>query len=73
MSAQLPTYFLMVIFAGWSNRQQQAAIIYLKTENEILKSQRKGRRLRLSDEDRRRLAEKGRSLGRKCWQRLRES
>ena len=65
MSAQLPTYFLMVVFAGWLNRQQQAAIEYLKTENEILKSQLKGQRLRLSDEDRRRLAEKGRALGRK--------
>jgi hypothetical protein len=62
---QLPTYFLMVIFAGWLNRQQQAVINYLKTENEILKSQLKGRRLRLSHEDRRRLAEKGRALGRK--------
>jgi putative transposase len=65
MSAQLPTYFLMVVFAGWLNRQQQAAIEYLKTENEILKSQLKGQRLRLSDQDRRRLAEKGRALGRK--------
>ena len=65
MSAQLPTYFLMVVFAGWLNRLQQAAIEYLKTENEIPKSQLKGRRLRLKDEERRRLAEKGRALGRK--------
>jgi hypothetical protein len=57
MSAQLPTYFLMVVFAGWLNRQQQAAIEYLKTENEILKSQLKVRP-RLKDEVRRRLAEK---------------
>ena len=64
MSAQVPSYFLMVIFAGWLNRQQHAAINFLKTENEILKSQLKGRRLRLSEEDRRRLAEKGRALGR---------
>jgi hypothetical protein len=65
MNAQLPTYILMMVFAGWLNRQQQAAIEYLKTENEILKSQLKGRRVRLRDEDRRRLAEKGRALGRK--------
>ena len=64
MSVQLPTYFLMVVFAGWLNRQQ-AATDYLKTENEILKSQLKGQRLRLSDEHHRRLAEKGRALGRK--------
>jgi putative transposase len=55
----------MVVFAGWLNRQQQAAIEYLKTENEILKSQLKGRRVRLRDGDRQRLAEKGRALGRK--------
>src|SRR5688500_7715215 len=55
----------MVVFAGWVNRQQRAAIEYLKAENEILKSQLKGRRLRLRDEDRRRLAEKGRTRGRK--------
>ena len=61
----MPTYFLRVVFAGWLNRQQQAAIDYLKTENEILKSQVKGGRVRLRDEDRRRLAEKGRALGRK--------
>ena len=61
----VPTYFLMVVFAGWVNQQQQAAIEYLKAENEILKSQLKGRRLRLTDEERRRLAVKGRALGRK--------
>jgi hypothetical protein len=36
MSVQVPTYLLMVMFAGWLNRNQQAAIEYLKTENEIL-------------------------------------
>ena len=65
MSAQLPPNFLMVVFAGWLNRQQQGAIDCLETKNEILKSQLKGRRLQLRDEDRRRLAEKGRALGRK--------
>ena len=39
MSAQLPTYFLMVVFAGWLNRHQQAAIEYLNTENETRHSQ----------------------------------
>ena len=58
-------HFLVVVFAGWLNRQQQAVIEYLKTENEILKSQLMGRRLRLTDEQRRRLAVKGRALGRK--------
>lgn len=65
MTKTLPMHFLVMVFAGWLNRQQQAVIEYLKTENEILKSQIEGRRLRLTDEDRRRLAVKGRALGRK--------
>ena len=32
-------HFLVVGFAGWLNRQQQAVIEYLKTANEIFKSQ----------------------------------
>jgi hypothetical protein len=39
MSMSLPMHFLVVVFAGWMNRQQQAVIDCLKTENEILKSQ----------------------------------
>ena len=65
MSMPLPVHFLMVIFAGWVNRQQQAVIEYLQAENEVLKSQLKGRRLRLTDDDRRKLAVKGKALGRK--------
>jgi len=65
MRLPLPTSFLMAVFAGWLNRQQQAAIEYLKVENQILKSQLRGRRLRLTDEQRLRLATKGRVLGRK--------
>ena len=65
MRTSLPMHFLVVVFAGWLNRQQQAAIEYLKAENEILKSQLKGRRQRLTNEQRCRLAVKGRALGRK--------
>lgn len=65
MRMRLPVHFLMVVFAGWVNRQQQAAIEYLQAENEVLKSQLKGRRLRLTDDERRRLAVKGKALGRK--------
>ena len=28
-------HFLVVVFAGWMNRKQQAVIEYLKTENAI--------------------------------------
>jgi len=65
MSMSLPMNFLVGIFAGWLTRQQQAMIDYLNTENEILRSQLKGRRLRLTDNERCRLAVKGRALGRK--------
>ena len=44
----------MVVFADWVNRQQQAVIEYLQAENEVLKSQLKGRRLRLTDDETRR-------------------
>ncbi len=54
----------MVVFAGWVNREQQAAIEYLQAENKVLRSQIKGR-LRFSDDERRNLAVKGRVLGRK--------
>ena len=47
------------------NRHQQHVIEYLVEENRVLKEQVKGRRLRLTDEQRRRLAAKGRRLGRR--------
>jgi len=65
MSMALPLHFLVVIFAGWVSRQQQAVIEYLQAENEVLKSQLKGRRITLTDDERRKLAIKGKALGRK--------
>ena len=65
MIVRMPTYLLVGILAGWLNRQQQAVIDYLQAENEILKRQLKGRRPSLSDDERRRLAVKGKTLGRK--------
>jgi len=57
--------FLVMIFSGWVNRQQQAAIEYLLEENRILREQLAGRRLRLTDAQRRRLAVRGNALGRR--------
>ncbi len=51
--------------AGWINRHQQTVIEYLQEENCILKAQLRGKRLRLTDDQRRRLAVKGKALGRK--------
>jgi hypothetical protein len=58
--------FLLLTFAGWVSRQQQDVIAYLQEENHILREQLGGRRLRLTDAQRRRLAAKGKALGRKA-------
>src|SRR5476651_2609027 len=60
-----PWQLLIAILAGWSNRQQQEVIEYLRTENQILKEKLGKRRILLSDDQRRRLALKGKVLGRK--------
>jgi hypothetical protein len=58
---------LLATFAGWIGRRQTAVIDYLVEENRILKEQLEsgGRRLRFTDDQRRRLAAKGKPLGRK--------
>ncbi len=60
-----PLHFLLLWFAGWTNRRQQQVIDDLLEENSVLREQLGGRRLRSTDEQRRRLAVKGRLLGRK--------
>ena len=47
------------------NRQQQEVIEYLQTENQILKEKLGNKRILLNDDQRRRLAVKGKVLGRK--------
>jgi putative transposase len=58
---------LLATFAGWVGRQQSQAIAYLIEENRVLKEQvtLSARRLRFTDDQRRRLAAKGKPLGRK--------
>jgi len=58
--------FLVFTLAGWLSRQQQDLIDYLREENRILREQLGGQRLRLNDEQRRRLAVRGNLLGRKA-------
>ena len=60
-----PFRFLLIAVAGWMNQRQQHAIEYLREENQILRAQLGGRRLRISDDQRRSLAAKARLLGRK--------
>ncbi len=61
----LPLHFLLLIFSGWVHREQTDVIEYLQEENRVLREQLGGRRLRLTDDQRRRLAVKGKALGRK--------
>jgi len=58
--------FLVLVMSGWLTRRQQSAIEYLRAENRVLREQLGGRRLRLTDDQRRRLAVLGRALGRKA-------
>lgn len=58
-------YFVVSLFAAWANRLQQSLIDYLVEENRVLREQLGDRRLRLNDDQRRRLAVKGRVLGRR--------
>ncbi len=59
-----PFAFAVSILAGFLNRRQQGAIDYLREENRVLREMLGGRRLQLTDEQRRRLAIRGRELGR---------
>src|SRR5438128_4827632 len=58
-------HVLIAMVAGWLQRHQQQVITYLIEENRVLKAQLGGRRLRLTDTERRRLAALAHPLGRK--------
>ncbi len=61
-----PWQLILIILAGWINRQQQQEVIeYLRTENAVLKEKLGKKRILLTDDLRRRLAVKGKILGRK--------
>ena len=55
--------FLLMLVAGWLQRQQAATIEYLKAENRMLRERLGGRRIIFTDAERRQLAEKARALG----------
>ena len=56
---------MLIAVAGWMNQRQLQIIDYLREENRVLREQLGGRRLRLNDDQRRRLAAKAKGLGRK--------
>jgi hypothetical protein len=61
-----PRQILHLILAGWINRHQQDAIECLHAENQILREKVGKKRILLNDDQRRRLAIRGKILGRKA-------
>jgi len=59
-----PFSFLVVSLAGWMNQHQQHVIHYLIEENRVLREQIGNRRMRFSDDQRRRLAARAKKIGR---------
>ena len=60
-----PLRFLVLMMAGWMNRKQQDIIAYLQEENRVLREQLGGKRLRFTDDQRKRLAAKAECIGRR--------
>ena len=59
-----PVSFVIACLAGWLSEHQQRAIDYLIEENCVLREQVGGRRLRFTDDQRRRLAVRAKELSR---------
>src|ERR687889_679546 len=60
-----PFRFVLIALAGWMNQRQLQMIEYLREENRVLREQLGDRRVRITDDQRRRLAAKAKGLGRK--------
>ena len=61
-----PWQLLLVTRTRWINRQQYDVIAYIQEENRSPKNKRKGKRVRFTDDERRRLAVKGKTMERKA-------
>ena len=65
-----PWQLFLLILAGWIHRHQQEVIGYLETENRVLREKLGEKRILLNDDQRRRLAVKGKVLGRKALEEI---
>jgi len=65
-----PFRLLLISLAGWLNQHQRDVIDYLEEENRVLREQLGNKRLRLNDDQRRRLAIKAKKLGGRVLQEL---
>jgi transposase InsO family protein len=57
---------LLLVLTSWLDRREREAIAYLIEENRLLRRQLGGRRLRFTDDERRRLAVRAHRLGRQA-------
>src|SRR5712691_8817171 len=55
---------VLCVLTGWLDRREREAVAYLIEENRLLRRQLPTRRLRLTDDDRRRLAARAYRVGR---------
>jgi hypothetical protein len=55
---------VLLVLTGWLERREREALAYLIEENRLLRRQLGSRRLRLTDDDRRRLAARAYRVGR---------
>ena len=62
--------FLLLTMAGWLNRQHEDLVDYLREENRFLREQLGSKRIRFTDTQRRRLAVRGKRLGRQAVTRV---
>ena len=58
--------FLLMIVTGWPARRERDVVAYLIEENRCLRRQLGTRRLRLTDDDHRRLAARAYRVGRRA-------
>lgn len=65
-----PLQFLILLVAGFLQRRQKMAIDYLLAENRVLRERLGPKRLRFTNAERRRLAEKGKPVGRKLLEQI---
>ncbi len=66
MQRLAPLRFMLISFSGRIKQYQRDGIAYLQEEERILRDQLGDKRLRLTDDQRRRLAVKAKKLGRKA-------
>ncbi len=65
-----PFQFVVIAIAGWMNQHQRQVVEYLLEENRVLQEQIGSRRMRFNDDQRRRLAVKAKTLGRRLLARV---